>query len=132
MQPTSLVPLKEGLHILTCMEQRAAIASRRYHKLRLRQKPLCWGWTCGCDKSHSGTLGAGQATLLRLMLAPQTAALMTFIACSRMSLRAVREALRAAEASSSTSIDPTDSEDRFNNAVARRDLVGQQQSMVWS
>lgn len=69
----------------------------------------------------------GQETLLRLIV-PQTAALMTFIACSRMSLRAVREALRAAEASSSTSIDPTDSEDRFNNAVARRDLVEQQQN----
>ena len=47
---------------------------------------------------------------------------MTFMACSSMSLRAVSEARRAAEASSSTSMEATDSDDRFSRAVARRDL----------
>lgn len=47
---------------------------------------------------------------------------MTFMACSSMSLRAVREARRAADASSSTSMEATDSDDRFSSAVDRRDL----------
>jgi hypothetical protein len=47
---------------------------------------------------------------------------MTFMACSSMSLRAVSDALRAAEASSSTSMDATESDDKFSRAVARRDL----------
>lgn len=59
--------------------------------------------------------------------APQIAARMTFMACSRMSLRAVSDALRAAEASSSTSMEATDSLDRLSRAVASRDLHSSRQ-----
>lgn len=55
---------------------------------------------------------------------------MTFIAASNMSLRAVREARRAADASSSTNMDATASDDRLSRAVDSRDLHsrGRQQS----
>lgn len=52
---------------------------------------------------------------------------MTFMACSRMSLRAVSDALRAAEASSSTNMEATDSLDRLSRAVASRDLHSSRQ-----